>query len=114
MRGLLAVAVTLTSAITVSAQEQDRSLERMAIALQQPSSVVIGPPTGPDDSPKALGPLTLVQPVLRGEMIRMSVPLGEYVSHASRAIATANRKRKEAAIRRRIEAELKLLGETKK
>jgi hypothetical protein len=104
----------LAGPVTVWAQDSDRSLEWITIALQQPSPFVIGPPIGAEDFPKALGPFTQVQPVLRGEIIRVSLPVGEYVTRAIGAIATANRKRKETAIRRRIEVELKRLEGTKK
>lgn len=114
MRGLLSVVLLLVLAPSLQAQEKDRPLERISIAAQQRPPLVIGTLPMEDDFPKKLGPFTLVQPVKRGEMIRLSLPVGEYVARAIDGIATANRRRKEAAVRRRIAEELKLLAEQRK
>jgi hypothetical protein len=58
-----------------------------------------------------LGPFTLGTPQLRGEIIRLSLPVGEYVSRVARGLAAANRRRQEATARRRVEADLKAFAE---
>lgn len=107
-----AVAATLlvgmVCSVTVSAQTSDRFIERMSLALQQPPSPTltrIGPAEG-STAPKTFGIFTLVQPELRGEMIRVSVPIGELVSRAFKGTASAHRRRQEAAARREVLAAL--------
>ena len=95
----------------LGAQERDQSLERISIALQQPSTSLRGVAPVESDLPKQLGIFTLVPPVKRGEMIRVSVPIGEIVTGAFRGVASANQRRKEAAARRRVEAALKQFKE---
>jgi hypothetical protein len=130
MRRLAASLVVVVSALSfqLSAQERNRSLERISLALQQPPPV----PSGADSQealrastlqtlgvsifeplPGAakLGPFTLGTTQLRGEIIRLSLPVGEYVSRVARGIAAANRRRQQAAARRRVEADLKVFAE---
>jgi hypothetical protein len=124
----LAASLVVVSALSfqLSAQERNRSLERISLALQPPG------PSGADRqealqvstlqalgvsifeplpaAPK-LGPFTLGTPQLRGEIIRLSLPVGEYVSRVARGLAAANRRREDAAARRRVEADLKAFAE---
>jgi hypothetical protein len=102
----LAAGLVVLSAMTAptAAQERDRSLERIGVALKQPAIAV---PAFEPTPPQKLGPLTLVEPQLRGELVRVSLPVGEYVTKAIRGIAGANQRRKECAARRRVEADLK-------
>ncbi len=79
------------------AQERDRSLDRIILALQQPSPIVRSVAPFESAAPKTLGIFTLVPPILPGEMVRVSVPIGELVSRAFRGAAAANRRRQETA-----------------
>ena len=88
------------------AQERERALERISLALQQPSPVVSTLAPLEIDAPKQLGIFTLVPPRLRGEMVRVSVPVGDLVMQVFDGIAAANRRRQEVAARRRVEAAL--------
>jgi hypothetical protein len=45
-------------------------------------------------------------PVSPGEMIRVSIPIGELVTRAFKGIAASNRRRQEIAVRRKVAAEL--------
>jgi hypothetical protein len=92
---------------TLLGQERDRSLERISIALQQPPPLVGGLPS-PEAAaqPTRLGILTLVPPTGRGEIVRVSLPVGELVVRAFKGMAAANRRRQEAAARREVEAAL--------
>jgi hypothetical protein len=107
MRGL--AAAILVSSLCSSpplAQERDRSLERISLALQQPSPIVPGVAPSEGASPRQFGIFTLVPPTSRGEIIRISIPIGELVTRAFRGVAAAKQRRQEAAARRRVEAEL--------
>ena len=103
-------AVVLASCVvatTAAAQERDRSLERINLKLTQPSPVLDGVVPLERTVPKKLGIFTLVEPQLRGEMIRVSVPVGELVMRAVRGTAAARHRRQASAAKRRVEAELK-------
>lgn len=105
--------VSLFCSAPLLAQERDRSLERISLALQQPAPVVSGNTLleGHSHAPKKLGIFTLEPPTGRGEMICVSVPIGELVSRAFKGIASANQRRREAAARRKVEAALEWFGE---
>ena len=105
---------TVWSSFTL-AQEQDRSLERISIALQQPAPIVGGTAL-PDTSaaPIKFGIISFVQPTLPGEMVRVSLPIGELVSRAFEGVAAARRRREEAAARREVEAALKAFADAAK
>jgi len=133
MRGLAAgILVSAVCSAPTLAQERDRSLERISLALQQPSPIVADvapvesmPPTfriftlalttsdeTPIESaaPKKLG-FTLVLPTKPGQIIAVSVPIGALVTGAFRRVAAAHYRRQEAAARRKVEAELKRFAE---
>jgi hypothetical protein len=120
----LAVALFMVSASAgLAAQEPDRTLDRFTLALQQPHTIVSSAATGdalriterqmfgmPVFEPLAgaptLGPLTFAAPQLRGEFIRLALPIGAYLSSGIRTAAAANRRRQEQSARRRVDAEL--------
>ena len=80
--------------------------------MQQPSPVLSRLPTPESPGPPAkLGIFTLVPPTGRGEIIRVSVPIGELVSRAFKSLSEANRRRQEAASRRKVEANLQAFAE---
>jgi hypothetical protein len=123
MRLAAALVVVMSLPCQASAQDGNHSLERISLALQQPPSVLRGadhaealraftlkalgvsifePMAG---APK-VGPFTLGTPQ-QGEIIQLSLPIGEYVSRLAHGIAAANHRGKEASARRRVEADLK-------
>jgi hypothetical protein len=63
------------------------------------------------DPPRKLGVFTLVEPRLRGEIVRISLPLGGFVMGAVESVAAANQRRREAAARRRVNTALKSFTE---
>ncbi|HTM32339.1 MAG TPA: hypothetical protein VL263_13595 [Vicinamibacterales bacterium] len=106
----LAIAIVVTSSWPMVLRAQELSLERISIALQQPAPVfgTTPVPTDPPRVSRKLGPLTLVQPeIMRGEFVRVSLPVGELVSRAVDHIRTAALRREEAAARREVDAALK-------
>jgi hypothetical protein len=87
------------------AQDQDRSLDRITLALQRPPLIVRD--VAPVETPTPrLGIFTLLPPTSRGEMIRVSIPIGELAMRAFRGVAAATQRRQEAAARHRVQAEL--------
>lgn len=105
--GCLVVLLCVTPA---AAQERDPSLTRIGLALEQLPALKtdLGPPTS--SFPKTFGIFTLVAPVKPGEMIRVSIPIGELTTRAFRGVAAANRRRQEEAARRKVAAELRAIG----
>jgi hypothetical protein len=101
-----ALLVAVVSSAPLLAQERDRALERISLALQQPLPIVREVVPEERAVQKTLGIVSLVPPVGRGEMIRVSVPIGELVSRALKGAATANRRRQETAAQRKVEAAL--------
>src|SRR5262245_6357510 len=109
MRRLTAgLVVTALCPLSLMAQAREPSLERISLALQQPPPVIgISVIPDPPAPPVKLGPLRFVTPTGRGELVRVSIPVGELVSKAFKGVAHANHRRKEAAARREVEAALK-------
>lgn len=112
MKGLAGgLLVSLVGWAPLVAQERDRSLERISLALQQPIPVIRGVDQVESTLPKSLGIFTLVPPTRPGEIVRVSVPIGELVMRAFRSVAVASQRRQEAAARRKVAAALKWFEE---
>jgi hypothetical protein len=112
MKGLTGgLLVSLVCSPPPVAQERDGSLERISLALQQPIPIVRSVVPFQGDLPKKLGIFTLVPPTRRGEIVRVSIPIGELVSRAFRSAGAANRRRQEAVARRKVEAALESFKE---
>ena len=112
MKGFAAgILVSVACSAPLQAQERDRSLERIGLTLQQPLPIVRGVDPVESAAPRTFGIFTLVPPTGRGEMVRVSVPIGELVSRAFKSAAAANRRRQEAAARRKVEAALEWFKE---
>jgi hypothetical protein len=131
MRRLAAALIVLVVApLPLMAQGRDRSLERISLGLEQAAPVrnaadsqeslrvsarqMLGVPIiEPLPGAPRIGPFSLAAPQRRGEIIRLSVPVGAYVSRTARGLAAANRRRQETAARRRVEAELAAFADTR-
>jgi hypothetical protein len=107
------VMVFLACSARLPAQAQDRSFERIALAVQQPSPLVLSAPTIESDLPRRIGPFALVPPALRGEVVRVSVPVGDLVTRAVHAVTVANRRRQELAARRKVAVAVRSFEERK-
>ena len=112
MKGLAGgLLVSLVCWAPLAAQEQDRSLERIRLALLPPLPIAPAVDQVETTWPKTFGIFTFVRPALPGEMVRVSIPIGELVTRAFRGVAAANHRRQEAAARRKVSAELKWFEE---
>ena len=112
MKGLAGgLLVSLVCWAPLGAQERDRSLERVRLALQQPVPIPLSVDQVESTLPKTLGIFTLVQPTRPGEIVRLSIPIGEIVMRAFRSVGEANQRRHEAAARRKVAAALKWFEE---
>ncbi len=103
LASFLIVVSVWSSPVLAQPSDQDPSVERIRLALQQPPPLVSSPPPpGTPGAPITFGPFTLVPPVLRGEMVRISFPIGEFVSRAVDGVAGWHHRRQEAAARREV------------
>lgn len=98
--------ISLVYSALIAAQGRDRAVERISVALDQPSAIGLGASYPPSTAPRTVGVFTLLAPMGRGEILRVSVPIGEMVTRAFKGAAAANRRRHASAVRRDIEAEL--------
>ena len=103
------VLVAVACSTPVLGQERDRSLERISLALHRPPLALRSVDPVETAAPKTFGVLSLVPPTGRGELVRVSVPIGALVSRAFKSVAEANRRRQEADARKRVAAELAAL-----
>ena len=105
----VAIAIVVMTSWPLAVRAQESSLQRISIGLQQPAPVfdTTSLPTDRAQISRKLGPLTLVQPELRGEFVRVTLPVGELISRAVDRIRTAASRREEAAARREVDAALK-------
>src|SRR4051794_26310236 len=85
------------------AQAKDRTVERVSAALQRQSGFVSSLGSWIEPPPKKLGILTLETPKETGEMVRLSLPVGELVSRAAQRISAANQLRRETAARQDVQ-----------
>lgn len=104
----LVLGLLLSSLVTAMArgQEADRSLHRIGLGLEQPLPTLRARLTDATTQRRTLGIFTMVPPERPGELVRISVPVGELVTRAFNGVAVANRRRHEAAARRQVAAAL--------
>jgi hypothetical protein len=87
--------------------EQAEPPKRINSAFQTPPKLIIRPEElFPLTPPTRLGMLTFVPPENSGEVVRVSVPVGELVSKAARAISDANHRRGERKADERVRKDL--------
>jgi hypothetical protein len=80
----------------VWAQQYDSSsLQRVRVALESPPAPWLGATSFGEQLPKGIGMLTLQTPELPGEIVRVSLPIGDLVTRAIRGVGAANRRRAE-------------------
>lgn len=112
MKGLASgLMLAVVCSVPLLGQERGRALERIHARLQQPPSVLRGLDPVESAAPTTFGIFALVPPTGRGEMIRVTIPIGALVSQAFKAAAAGRRRRQEAAARREVEAALQLFKE---
>jgi len=91
---IAAVAVTVLGIGVGSARAEQTEPKRIDAALQTPPKLIIRTEDlFPVRRPSRLGMFTLVPPETNGEVVRVSIPVGELVSKAARTIFDANHRR---------------------
>jgi hypothetical protein len=126
MRWLTIAILVLSTPSPLSAQTADGIVARIRLALERPDPAIRGLDSGdalrmseremlgvPVFEPLAgapkFGPFGFVAPQLRGEVVRLALPVGDYLSHPMRSLAAANQRRQVQAAHQRVEAELRAL-----
>jgi hypothetical protein len=99
----LAVVVFMASVNLRADERQTQSTlppEPLTVAAPQPLRLTI--PLWTDPPPKRIGVLTVVPPDRRGEMIQMSLPIGDLTMRAARTVGQAQRRRAEEKARKEV------------
>jgi hypothetical protein len=100
------VAVTATS---VRAAEQQPSRELTAAAQVPPKLVIKTEDLFSLTRPIRFGLFTVVPPRTNGEVVRVSVPVGELIAKAARAVSRANHRRAERNADERVRNDVEKL-----
>ncbi len=79
--------------------------EQLTVATQPPLRLII--PLWIEPPPTRIGVLTLVPPERRGEMIQMSLPVGDLAMRAARTLGQAQRRRAEEKARKDVAQTIK-------
>jgi len=90
-----------------TANQSDQTRERLSVSAQEPLRLTIPPWIEP--TPKRFGVLTIKQPERRGEIVQVSVPIGDLTMRATRAIGQAQHRRAEQKARKEVEQAIKVL-----
>jgi hypothetical protein len=109
MKGTAAAVLVVLVEIGVGSAraEQAEPPKRINAAIQTPPKLIIrSEELFPLTPPTRLGMLTLVPPENNGEVVRVSVPVGELVSKAARAISDANHRRAERKADERVRKDI--------
>lgn len=106
-----ALALVVVSSTTAARAEQSDSRPKPPNSPlpTQPRLVIRSEELFPISRPARIGVFTLAPPETNGEVIRLSVPVGEFVMKSVRAIADARRRAEERKVEQRIAKELREL-----
>jgi hypothetical protein len=106
IRAALIGLIALLGAVGANAEQADpRSKPIIPVPPTQPKLIIRTEDLFPL-TPQRMGVLTLVQPQTNGEVVRISIPIGELTMKSVRAISDAHRKRIERKVDERIAKEL--------
>lgn len=109
MLALLAVAVAMLASVELHADQRPtqstQTPEQLTVAAQQPLRLTI--PVWTEPPPKRIGVFTLVPPEHRGEIVQVSMPVGNLAMRAARAIGQAQSRRAEQKARKEVAQALK-------
>jgi hypothetical protein len=90
-----------------SARAEQTAPKGITAAFQTPPKLIIRPDDlFPLTRPSRLGMFTLVPPETNGEVVRVSIPVGELVTRAARAMSDANHRRAERKADERVRKDL--------
>jgi hypothetical protein len=98
--------IALTVTLVGAAEQQSPPREVSAAVHAQPKLVIKREDLFPLTRPARLGLFTVVPPQTNGEVVRVSVPVGELVSKAARAMSEANHRRAERKADERVRNDL--------
>ena len=84
--------------------ESPSSLQRIRASLQNPPTQSrLSTPLWGEPGPKRIGILTVVAPQLRGEIVRVSLPVGDLLTRAVRGVSAAKHRRAERKARAEVQ-----------
>lgn len=111
MRNGLIISIIVLGAVAANAEQADSRAVLAKAVLPPPQKLIIRSENlFPLTFPTRLGIFTLAAPEANGEVIRVSIPVGELASRAARAISDARHRRAERKVDERIARELHQLA----
>jgi hypothetical protein len=107
---LAAVAVALLSAVGNAEQVEPTAKSINPAVPTQQKLIIRSEDLFPLTKPTRLGVFTLVPPHTNGEVLRLSIPVGEFATRAAHAISEARRHHAERKVDERIAHELRVFN----
>jgi len=101
-----AIALCCGQTASVAAEQFQPKPNDVAVQTTQPRLIIRPEDLFPIMRPTRLGMLTLQPPQTTGEVVRISIPVGELVSKAARALSDANHRRAERDADERVRKDL--------
>ena len=111
MKRLIVLSVTVlaslsgVASVTLRADQSNQPSDRLRLAFQEPSRLII--PAWPLPPPKRLGVGSITPPETRGEVIQISVPIGALTMRVARSVGNAQYHRAERKAREEVERAIK-------
>ena len=103
---VMMVACLVSSAGGAQSADSERSLARVALALQSAGPIDAAVTTLRQPVLKGWGGFTLAPPDKSGEMVRVAIPIGAVVTRSAHATAAARRRRAAARVHDEVEGVL--------
>jgi hypothetical protein len=102
----LVIGLLLVGATTAYAQPPSSDPTRRLDLTFQGQPLSTGPFAWLPPDPKPLGVLTLLPPARPGEIVKFSLPVGEFAMRGIRAVASAQHRRAERKAKDKVQREL--------
>jgi len=98
---LVLVSVSGVASVTLHADESSQPSDRLRIALQDSPRLTIPVWTLPP--PRRFGVMSITPPQTRGEVVRMTLPIGDLTMRAARSIENASHQRADRKARTEVQ-----------
>src|SRR5262245_15277963 len=106
----IGVLLLALAAIAQDATASDADIRAIRSSLLKPAPLLFTIPAPVPDlnaPTMKLGPFTILSPDTHGDVLKLQIPIGEYVMRTKRAISHAWKQHQERTIRKRVQQELR-------
>jgi molybdate transport system substrate-binding protein len=90
-----------------TAQAPGSSAQRVRPAPRHQTIFTVDWSTWDERSTRKLGPVTFATPAMRGEMVRVVVPIGDILTRAARGVSASRQQRRQERARREVQHEIR-------